>query len=84
MKNMTRELNDKEKKWARQLKAILRQKPKTIRILQSNEGGELLFYDSTSGEQIEDTPSIHGFQEGDPLQKLKYGEDGEILGWGKH
>jgi len=78
---MIRELSNKEDEWLKRLKAVLRQQPKTLSILQSNESGELLIYDSSSGEMIEDTPTIRGFQEGDPLLKLEHGEDGRIVGW---
>lgn len=78
---MTRELSNKEKDWIRKLKSILRTAPKTLSILQSNVDRGLIFYDSESGDVIEDTPEVQGFLEGDPKTKLEYGEDGKLVGW---
>ena len=78
---MTRELTNKEKEWINRLKALLRQVPKTLTILQSNVDSGRRFYDSNSGEMIEDTPEVQGFLEGDPKSKIEYAEDGRMVGW---
>jgi len=78
---MTRELTNKEKEWIKRLKALLRQVPKTLTIFQSNVDSGLLFYDSNSGEMIEDAPEVQGFLEGDPKQRIEYDDDGRMVGW---
>ena len=68
---MSRDFSEKEKKWIRKLRAIMRYKPKTFAIRQSNEGRELVFYDIKTGEKFDFPPHIQGFPEGEIEENLK-------------
>jgi hypothetical protein len=68
---MSRDFTEKEKTWLRKLRAIRKSQPNTLAVRQSNEGGELVFYDIKTGEQFDFPPNIQGFPEGEIEENLK-------------